>query len=117
MRELGGVAFGTAYLAQHESGLAVNLRALPRDFGDTASLMRWQQIATAAAQTGHPGVQGIYEYLRDNQGNAYLVTELVPGEPVGAALARDHRFYPEIAAKLAWQIAAAVGTAHEAGIL
>ncbi len=60
---------------------------------DPAFLARFRTEARHAASLAHPGIASVYDYGEDD-GAAYLVMELVPGEPLSARLAREGALAP-----------------------
>lgn len=67
----------------------------PEISADPEFLERFRVEARLAAGLNHPGVAGVYDYgetrsLEDGQQTtAYIVMELVRGEPLSAVLARE----------------------------
>jgi serine/threonine protein kinase len=69
---------------------------LPRDDArDPRFVMRLRAEARHAAAVSHPGIAGVFDYGETTAGGAgptaYLVMELVDGEPLSALLARQGR--------------------------
>jgi serine/threonine-protein kinase len=86
---------------------------------------RFRGEARYAASLSHPGIARVYDYGESaaepggdwpETGLAYLVMELVDGEPLSAALARDGRMPAAAALDLVAQAARALAVAHAAGI-
>ena len=72
---------------------AVAVKLLPTGrAGDEAFLARFRAEARYAASLSHPGIARVYDYGESSEfGGAYLVMELVNGEPLSAILARAGR--------------------------
>ncbi len=92
--------------------------------GDEALASRFRAEARYAASLSHPGIAQVFDYGeqdtgagRDSVGGAYLVMELVPGEPLSAILARSGRLSHEVTLDLIAQAAGALQAAHAAGIV
>jgi serine/threonine-protein kinase len=66
----------------------------------------------------HPGIARVYDYGESAEfGGAYLVMELVNGEPLSAILARAGRLSPDATLDIVSQAARALDAAHQAGIV
>ncbi|HKB31705.1 MAG TPA: protein kinase [Streptosporangiaceae bacterium] len=90
--------------------------------GDEALASRFRAEARYAASLSHPGIAQVFDYGeqdtgRDSGGGAYLVMELVPGEPLSAILARTGRLSPEVTLDIIAQAASALQAAHASGIV
>jgi eukaryotic-like serine/threonine-protein kinase len=86
--------------------------------GDEAFLARFRAEARYAASLSHPGIARVYDYGESAEfGGAYLIMELVRGEPLSAILARAGRLSPEATLDITAQAALALDAAHQAGIV
>jgi eukaryotic-like serine/threonine-protein kinase len=86
--------------------------------GDEAFLARFRAEARYAASLSHPGIARVYDYGESAEfGGAYLVMELVNGEPLSAILARAGRLSPDATLDIISQAARALDAAHQAGIV
>jgi len=86
--------------------------------GDEAFLARFRAEARYAASLSHPGIARVYDYGESTEfGGAYLVMELVNGEPLSAILARAGRLSPDATLDITGQAARALDAAHQAGIV
>jgi serine/threonine-protein kinase len=86
--------------------------------GDESSLARFRAEARFAASLSHPGIARVYDYGESAEfGGAYLVMELVNGEPLSAILARNGRLSPDATLDIIGQAARALDAAHQAGIV
>jgi serine/threonine-protein kinase len=86
--------------------------------GDEAFLARFRAEARYAASLSHPGIARVYDYGESAEfGGAYLVMELVNGEPLSAILARAGRLSPDATLDIVSQAARALDAAHQAGIV
>jgi eukaryotic-like serine/threonine-protein kinase len=87
---------------------------------------RFRAEARYAGSLSHPGIARVYDYGESiaaaggddlpMAGGAYLVMELVEGEPLSATLAREGRMTPAATLDIVAQAARALAVAHEAGI-
>jgi eukaryotic-like serine/threonine-protein kinase len=88
---------------------------------------RFRAEARYAASLSHPGIARVFDYGESAAGpddgerpataTAYLVMELVEGEPLSATLARESRMSVDAALDIIAQAASALAAAHEAGIV
>jgi len=86
--------------------------------GDEAFLARFRAEARYAASLSHPGIARVYDYGESSEfGGAYLVMELVEGDPLSAILARAGRLSPDATLDIVSQAARALDAAHQAGIV
>ncbi|MGC0366768.1 serine/threonine protein kinase [Rhodococcus sp. 27YEA15] len=100
----------------------VAVKVLKSEFSsDPEFLERFRFEARTTAQLNHPGIAGIYDYgeTRDSSGDstAYLVMELVNGEPLNAVLARVGRLAVAHALDMLEQTGRALQVAHDAGVV
>jgi len=98
---------------------AVAVKLLPTGrAGDETFLARFRAEARYAASLSHPGIARVYDYGESSEfGGAYLVMELVDGEPLSAILARAGRLSPYATLDIVSQAARALDAAHQAGIV
>lgn len=77
---------------------------------------RFRNEARITAGLAAPGIAQVFDY-GEQADLAYLVMELVPGEPLSAILGRNGALGPEVALDVLHQTAKALHTAHTAGII
>src|SRR3954451_13851293 len=85
--------------------------------GDPAFLARFRAEAQHTAALSHPNIAAVYDYGEvpdDGEHRAYLVMELVAGEPLSALLDREKRLGVPLTLSVLRQIAAALAVAHAA---
>jgi hypothetical protein len=94
----------------------VALKILPQEVaGDLSRRARFEQEARALGALNHPNIVAIYDVGEDG-GRAYIVSELVDGEPLRAVL--DRGALPvRKAVEIASQMADGVAAAHALGIV
>ena len=91
--------------------------------GDPSFLDRFRAEAQHAASLSHPNIAAVFDYgeeiAQDGTGEtlAYLVMELVEGEPLSALVAREGPLGPEATLSLLRQTAFGLGEAHDAGMV
>ena len=97
-------------------GREVAIKTLPEEFAqDTDRLARFEREAKLLASLNHPNIAAIYG-LEEHQGSRFLVLELVEGDTLGEQIKRG-AIPVEESLKLALQIAEALETAHEKGLV
>ncbi|HEY6275346.1 MAG TPA: serine/threonine-protein kinase, partial [Streptosporangiaceae bacterium] len=98
---------------------AVAVKLLPTGrAGNESFLARFRAEARYAASLSHPGIARVYDYGESSEfGGAYLIMELVRGEPLSAILARAGRLSPDATLDIVSQAARALDAAHQAGIV
>jgi eukaryotic-like serine/threonine-protein kinase len=91
--------------------------------GDPTFLARFRAEAQHAASLSHPNIAVVFDYgeeiAQDGTGEtlAYLVMELVEGEPLSALLAREGALGTETTLSLLRQVGFGLGEAHRAGMV
>jgi hypothetical protein len=89
---------------------------------DPAYAARFRAEAQHAAALHHPNIAAVHDYgeaSSDTTGEhlAYLVMELVEGEPLSARLAQEGSLPPAVALSVLQQASAALAEAHRAGVV
>ena len=77
---------------------------------------RFRSEALYTANLHHPNIATVFDYGEDDN-LAYLVMELVPGEPLSALVQREGALDPQRVRAVMGQAALALGAAHEAGVV
>jgi len=84
--------------------------------GDPGFLERFRAEARHAALVNHEGIANVYDYGEED-GSAFLVMELVPGEALSALIERDRSLPVDRVLDIVAQTAAALHAAHSAGLV
>ncbi|WP_372984482.1 serine/threonine-protein kinase [Microbacterium sp.] len=133
MRPTQGVSFGGRYELQsriaiggmgevweatdHVIGRTVAIKILKDEYmGDPGFLERFRAEARHAALVNHEGIASVFDYGEEN-GSAYLVMELVPGEALSTVLERDGALSADKTLDIVAQTASALQAAHAAGLV
>lgn len=113
---IGGM--GEVWQAQDEVILReVAIKILKQEFmGDPGFLERFRTEARHAAMVNHPGIANVYDYGEDD-GSAYLVMELVPGDSLARILEVEKSLPSERVLDIISQTARALYEAHQAGLV
>ncbi|WP_029430652.1 protein kinase, partial [Blastococcus sp. URHD0036] len=103
-------------------GRPVAVKVLRSEYtGDPTFLARFRAEAQHAAALSHRNIAGVFDYgeTESQYGEtlAYLVMELVEGEPLSAVLHREGRLDTATALSVLQQTAAALGEAHRVGLV
>jgi serine/threonine protein kinase len=117
-RLIGRGAFGSVWEADdRQLGRRVALKtANPAKGRAIDPLERFHREALAAAKLSHPNIAYVID-LGEEEGEPFLVQELVPGRPLSAILAREGPISAERAAGIGAQVASALAAAHEVGVV
>src|SRR6476659_3809505 len=114
---IGAGGMGEVYRAKDPRlGRDVAIKVLPASFSTAHDrLRRFEQEARAAGLLNHPNITAVYD-IGSHDGAPYVVTELLEGETLRAALAGGS-LSPRRAIDYALQMAHGLAAAHEKGIV
>ncbi len=98
-------------------GRTVAIKILKDEYmGDPGFLERFRAEARHAALVNHEGIANVFDY-GEEQGSAYIVMELVPGEPLSAIIDREKRLPANRVLGIVAQTATSLQAAHDAGLV
>ncbi|MGI5162313.1 protein kinase domain-containing protein [Microbispora sp. CA-102843] len=98
-------------------GREVAIKLLGRHVaGDATFRDRFRSEARITAALTDPGIAQVFDY-GETDGLAYLVMELVRGEPLSAILARNGVLGPDVTLDIVQQTARGLHAAHRAGVI
>jgi eukaryotic-like serine/threonine-protein kinase len=98
-------------------GRTVAIKILKEEFlGDPGFRERFRAEAKHAALVNHEGIANVFDY-GEEENNAYLVMELVPGEALSTVLERDKILPATKVLHIVAQTAHALHAAHQAGLV
>ena len=83
---------------------------------DTSFQARFRAEARTAAALSHGGIAAVYDY-GEVSGSAYLVMELVPGEPLSAMISNQGALGTDRTLQIVSQAARALHAAHQHGVI
>ncbi len=117
VKRLGSGGMALVYLARHVMIERLSaIKVLRQDLGMNPSHReRFLREARAVNRINHPGIVEITDF-GESEGLVFLVMEYVEGESLLAAL-RKGIFPWQRAARVAMQVASALGRAHELGVI
>ena len=116
---LGGGGMGTVYRAMHlliEREVAVKVLS-QRFVGDETAQQRFRREARASGRMSHPNAVMVNDFGTTYDGWLYIVMELLQGQTLRDLVAREAPLDPARAVSVMLQASAAVGAAHEAGLI
>jgi serine/threonine protein kinase len=133
MRPTGGVTFGGRYQLSSRVaiggmgevwqatdlviGRTVAIKILKDEYlGDPGFLERFRAEARHAALVNHEGIANVFDYGEED-GSAYLVMELVPGEALSTILERERVLPTDKVLDIVAQTSSALQAAHQAGLV
>jgi eukaryotic-like serine/threonine-protein kinase len=98
-------------------GRTVAIKILKDEYlGDPGFLERFRAEARHAALVNHEGIANVYDY-GEEEGSAFLVMELVPGEALSTVLERERVLSTDQVLDIIAQTASALHAAHQAGLV
>ena len=101
----------------HVIGRTVAIKILKDEYmGDPGFLERFRAEARHAALVNHEGIASVFDYGEEN-GSAFLVMELVPGEALSTILERETSLSTDKTLDIVAQTSAALQAAHAAGLV
>jgi serine/threonine protein kinase len=116
---LGGGGMGTVYRATHLLiDRVVAVKVLSQRFvGDETAQQRFRREARASGRMQHPNAVTVNDIGATEDGWLYIVMELLEGQTLRDLLAREAPLDPARAVSFMLQVSAAVGAAHDAGLI
>ena len=120
VQEVIGVGgMGTVYRANHNrlgKQLAVKVLSHASLEGDQMT-RRFQREARIASDLGHPHIIQVHDYNETDNGDPFLVMELLSGRDLQQLLAEQNVLQPERAVFIMRQVCSALHAAHQLGIV
>jgi serine/threonine-protein kinase len=98
-------------------GRTVAIKILKEEYmGDSGFRERFRAEARHAALVNHEGIANVFDY-GEEEGSAYLVMELVPGEALSSILEREKILPASRVLSIVSQTGLALHAAHQAGLV
>jgi serine/threonine-protein kinase len=118
LKRIATGGMGEVWQAQDEVILRqVAIKILKQQYmGDPDFVERFRTEAKHAAMINHDGIANVYDYGEDD-GSAYLVMELVPGESLSSILEREKTLPEQQVISIIAQTALALDAAHREGLV
>lgn len=119
LQKLGEGATATVYRGRHLTiGRDVAIKILhPHLSASTRYRERFNREARAVGRLAHQNIVSILDYSGGTAEDCYIVTELVDGVTLQALLTEHGRIPSELCAMLGMDLCAALGFAHEQGVV
>jgi serine/threonine-protein kinase len=117
--QIGAGGMGAVFLAEHvKLGRRAALKVLHPQFSSRPEIVaRFFNEARAATAISDPGIVQIFDFGHHTDGSAYIVMELLEGEPLDQRLQRNGPFALTAALRIMRQVASSLGAAHARGIV
>jgi len=117
--KLGEGGMGTVFLAEHPViGSKVALKAIHPRYACNADIVsRFMNEAKSVNQIGHDHIVDITDFGNTPGGDFYFIMEYLEGRSLAAAITEDGPFAPARALNIAAQIADALSSSHEHGVV
>ncbi|HEY4176200.1 MAG TPA: protein kinase [Kofleriaceae bacterium] len=119
LAKLGEGGMGVVYLAEHALlGRKAAIKVLLPNFSSNADIVqRFFNEAKAVTSIADPGIVQIFDFGHHTDGSAYIVMELLEGEPLDRRLRRLGRFPVDECLRLMRLVSQSLGVAHGKGIV
>lgn len=119
VRWLGSGGWGTVYAArQHSVDREVAIKVLhPQRQADPMHRKRFLREARAASRLKHANTITVHDYGHTEDGDAYIVMELLEGRSLAEAIEESAPMSPERAVGIALKVCESLIEAHEAGVV
>jgi serine/threonine-protein kinase len=119
VRQIGEGGMGAVYLAEHQLlGRKAAIKILlPELSSDDKIVRRFFNEARAATEIADPGIVQVFDFGFHTSGSAYIVMELLDGEPLDQRLKRIGHLTLLDGLRIARQMASSLAAAHAKGIV
>ena len=119
LQQIGQGGMGAVWRAEHVMlGRHAAIKVLHPSFTTEQTVVtRFFNEARATTAIADPGIVQIFDFGYHTDGSAYIVMELLNGEPLDKRLKRFGTLPPLEALRIIRQVAASVGAAHARGIV
>ena len=119
VRKIGEGGMGTVFVAEHAllGRMAAIKVLLPELSANRDIVQRFFNEARAVTQIADPGIVQVFDFGYHTDGSAFIVMELLQGEPMDTRLARLGRFHIADVLRLMRQITASLAVAHGKGVV
>jgi hypothetical protein len=119
MKQIGAGGMGAVWLAEHVAlGRRAALKVLHAEYSNRPDVVqRFFNEARAATAIADPGIVQIFDFGHHTDGSAYIVMELLDGEPLDRRLGRVGALDVMVALRIMRQVASTLGAAHARGII
>lgn len=118
-RVVGAGSMGVVCEAEHlEIGKRLAIKLIDASLAGMKDIaLRFRQEARAASLVESQHIVQVFDVGADDKLGLYLVMEYLTGEDVAQLLVREGRLKPDVAVRIAVQVARGLSKAHEAGVV
>jgi serine/threonine-protein kinase len=119
LERIGNGGMGSVWLAEHAMlGRRAAIKVLHPELSSRPEIVqRFFNEARAATTISDPGIVQIFDFGQHTDGSAYIVMELLTGEPLNRRLALHGAMALPDALRIMRQVASTLGAAHAHGIV
>src|SRR5512140_2836035 len=119
LRKLGEGGMGAVFIGEHTLlGRKAAIKVLlPELSAHEEIVQRFFNEARAVTQISDPGIVQVFDFGHHTDGSAYIIMELLEGEPMDQRLARIGRMVPVDAMRIGRLVCSSLGHAHGKGIV
>ncbi|HEX5058635.1 MAG TPA: serine/threonine-protein kinase [Kofleriaceae bacterium] len=119
VKQIGEGGMGSVWLAEHAMlGRRAAVKLLHPSYSSHQEIVqRFFNEARAATSISDPGIVQIFDFGNQPDGQAYIVMELLEGEPLDTRLERQGRLPIDETLRIMRQVASSLGAAHARGIV
>ncbi len=118
IRPLDQGGMGMVWVAHHQDlDAPVAIKLIRAEVQSEETTRRLTTEARALAKLGHPAILQVYDFGKTEQGDPYIVTELLHGECLDGALDRQVKLDAFTAVQLMLPVADGLAVAHGRGIV
>ncbi len=118
LEKVGAGGMGVVFKARHRRMKRdVALKMLPHNFSqDDSAIKRFEREVEVAAKLNHPNIVAALD-AREENGNHYLIMELVEGRAISTIISEDGTFTVPTAVDYIIQAATGLAHAHQLGVI
>jgi tRNA A-37 threonylcarbamoyl transferase component Bud32 len=119
LQKIGEGGMGAVYIGEHTLlGRKVAIKVLLTELSTHQEIVqRFFNEAKAVTQIADPGIVQVFDFGYHSDGSAFIIMELLEGEPMDKRLERIGRFSPPDCLRLMRLICQSLGAAHAKGIV
>ena len=119
LKQIGAGGMGAVWLAEHAMlGRRAAIKVLHNEYSQKQEIVaRFFNEARAATAISDPGIVQIFDFGYHTDGSAYIVMELLDGEPLDKRLHQSGTLPVTTALRIMRQVASSLGAAHARGIV
>jgi serine/threonine-protein kinase len=119
LEKVGEGGMGVVYKGEHQMiGRMAAIKVLLAEYSQQPNIVkRFFNEARAATAIKHPGIVDVFDFGHHTDGSAYIIMEMLEGEPLSQRIQRLGKLPIDHAVGIMSQVASALGAAHAEGIV